>query len=214
MTSFFDAATSYPTLLYTLLLGVMLFYWLLALVGVVDIDSGGLNIEGDLQADASVDDLGELAAFLVALGLSGVPFSVVVTLLTLFAWTVSCLAGMWLIPLLPTYPIQLVGGTVVLVASLALAIPATARCIRPLRGLFVTHRALSNGSLVGQDCTVLTGSVDEKFGRAEVATRGAALNISVWAETPNQLGKGSPARIIDYDAAGERYLISARPADF
>lgn len=214
MISFFDAATSYPTLIYTLLLGVMLFYWLLALVGVVDFDSGSFNIETDLQADASVDDLGELAAFLVALGLSGVPFSVVVTLLTLFAWTVSCLAGMWLIPLLPTSPIQVVGGTAVLLASLALAIPATARSIRPLRGLFVTHRAVSNGSLVGQDCVVLTGTVDEKFGRAEVATRGAAFNIRVWAETPNSLGKGSPARIIDYDAAGERYLITTRPADF
>jgi hypothetical protein len=192
----------------------VLFYWLLALAGVVDIDSVGLHIETDLQADASVDDIGELAAFLVALGLSGVPFSVVVTLLTLVAWTVSCLAGMWLLPLLPTYPVQLVGGTAVLVASFALAIPVTARSIRPMRGLFVTHRAVSNGALVGQDCTVLTGSVDEKFGRAEVSTRGAAFNIRVWAETPNDFGKGSLARIIDYDAAGERYLITPRPADF
>lgn len=207
MTSFFDAATAYPTIIYTALLGVVLFYWVLALIGVVDIDSA--DIDTDLQADAGVEDIGELAAYLVAFGLNGVPFSVVVTLITLTAWTLSCLAGMWLLPLVPTTLLQIVVGSAVLLASFAAALPVTARAIRPMRGLFVTHHAPSNTALVGQSCVVLTGSVDEKFGRAEVTTRGASLNIRVWAETPNQLHKGAQARIIEYDATGERYLIVA-----
>ncbi|MBS1160225.1 MAG: ubiquinone biosynthesis hydroxylase, UbiH/UbiF/VisC/COQ6 [Proteobacteria bacterium] len=209
MTSFYDAAISFPTVIYTTLLGVVMVYWLLALVGIVDFESTNLDMDSDLHADAHVDEISDLASYLVALGLNGVPFSVVFTLLTVFAWTTTCLAAMWLLPLVPTTLLRTVAGLGVLVGGLGLALPLTARMIRPMRGLFVTHTAMSNAALVGQSCRVLTSSVDEKFGRAEVATRGAGVNIKVWAETPNSLSKGSTARILEHDAAGERYLIVA-----
>ncbi|MFZ2266426.1 MAG: hypothetical protein WAV95_02500 [Azonexus sp.] len=209
MTSFYDAAISFPTAIYTTLLGVVMVYWLLALVGIVDFESTNLDIDSDLHADAHVDEISDLASYLVALGLNGVPFSVVFTLLTVFAWTTTCLAAMWLLPLVPTTLLRTVAGLGVLLGGFALALPLTARMIRPMRGLFVTHTAMSNAALVGQTCRVLTSSVDEKFGRAEVATRGAGVNIKVWAETPNSLSKGSTARILEHDAAGERYLIVA-----
>jgi len=208
MTSFFDAVLAYPTMVYTVLLGVVLFYWLLAIVGLVDLESSGLEIETELQADAEVGDLGTLAGFLVALGINGVPFSIVVSLMVLLSWTFSCLFGMWLLPLVPTALLSAVAGTGVLILCPLLALPITARLIRPMRGLFVTHNAMSNHQLVGQTCKVLTGHVDERFGRAEVSTRGAGVNISVWAETPNDLAKGSVARIIEYDPARQRYLIA------
>lgn len=211
MTRFLDATVAYPTVIYSTLLGVVLVYWILALIGVVDFDDASIDIDSDLQADADAEDIGELAAFLVAFGLNGVPFSVVVTLMTLIAWTLSCLAGMWLLPLVPTSILQIVAGTGVLLVSLAVAVPITARAIRPMRGLFVMHRAVSNNELVGQACVVLTSSVDENFGRAEVSTRGTGLNIRVWAASPNQLNKGARAIIIEYDSAGERYLIVAEP---
>lgn len=217
MTSFYDAAIAFPTAIYTTLLGVVVVYWLLALVGIVDFESTNLDVHhelhvdahAELHADAHTDELSDLASYLVALGLNGVPFSVVFTLLTVFAWTTTCLAAMWLLPLVPTTLLRTVAGLGVLLGGFALALPLTARSIRPLRGLFVTHTAMSNASLVGQSCVVLTSSVDEKFGRAEVATRGTSINIRVWAATPNTLGKGSAARILEHDAAGERYLIVA-----
>jgi hypothetical protein len=145
----------------------------------------------------------------VALGLNGVPFSVAVSLLVLVSWTVSCLGGEWLLPLVPTTLLQLLAGTVLLVASAVIAIPITAVAIRPLRGLFVSHTAVTNAALVGQLCRVVTGVVNEKDGRAEVARRGASLNIRVWATTPNTLKRGSQALIVEYDEVAGRYLIAA-----
>lgn len=211
MTRFLDATVAYPTAVFSTLLGVVLVYWFLALIGVVDFDNASVDIETDVQADADAEDIGELAAFLVAFGLNGVPFSVVVTLMTLIAWTFSCLAGMWLLPLVPTSILQIVAGTGVLLVSLTVSVLITARAIRPMRGLFVMHRALSNNDLVGQSCIVLTTSVDENFGRAEVSTRGAGLNIRVWSVSPNQLSKGARAIIIEYDNSRERYRIVAEP---
>lgn len=62
---------------------------------------------------------------------------------------------------------------------------------------------------MGQQCKVLTQTVDEKTGRAEVAQRGANLNIRVWAATPNKLSRGALARIVAYEEDTSRYRIEA-----
>jgi hypothetical protein len=208
MGNFMEAVTGYPTAIYTVLLGVVLVYWVLAMLGLVDIEHHGIDV--DLaHADGDAEDVGDLASYVVAMGLNGVPFSVAVSLLVLVAWVVSCLGGEWLLPLVPTTLLKLVAGTALLVASAVVAIPVTAVAIRPLRGLFVSHTAVSNAALVGQTCKVVTGVVNEKDGRAEVARRGASLNIRVWALVPNTLKRGSIALILEYDEVAARYLIAA-----
>lgn len=207
MVSFLDAVVAFPTAIFTTLLGVVVFYWVLALLGLVDFDSG----EADLDVDPAMTDpdLGSLAGIIVAFGLHGVPITIVVSLLVLQSWTLSCLGAMWLLALLPgTVPVY-VGGTLLALASVSLAVPITARMLRPLRGLFVTHSAISNASLVGQRCKVLTQTVDERNGRAEVPQRGANINIRVWAHTPNPLARGSTARITAYEEKTARYRIEA-----
>jgi hypothetical protein len=148
-----------------------------------------------------------VASYVVTFGLDGVPFSIAISLVVLYGWVGSCLAGMWLQPLVPAGLLGWLAGTAVFGAASALAIVLSARTIRPLRKLFVTHAAISNAALVGQLCRVVTGSVDQRVGRAEVAQRGASINIRVWAKVPNALTRGSPARIVDYDAERSRYLI-------
>lgn len=211
MDRFIDAAIGYPTAVLTALLLVVLVYWLLALVGWVDFESTGIDLELAPQTEGDAGELSTLAGYVMALGLSGVPFSIVVSLLVLVAWTLSCLAGEWLMPWVPTLLLHIVVGTGVLLLSVALAIFVTALLVRPLRGLFVTHQAMGNASLVGQTCTVMSQRVDERHGHAEVAQRGANLQIRVHAETPNTLTKGMPAYILEYDDAANRYLIRGEP---
>ncbi|MDZ4359590.1 MAG: DUF1449 family protein [Variovorax sp.] len=209
MGDFMGAVTGYPTAIYTVLLGVVVIYWVLAVVGMVDFESSGIDVDLHTHADGDTSDMGQIASYVVAFGLNGVPFSVAVSLLVLVAWTLSCLGGEWLLPLVPTMVLKLLAGTVLLVVSAALAIPVTAVAIRPLKRLFVSHTAVSNAALVGQVCRVVTGVVNEKDGRAEVARRGAGLNIRVWAPTPNALKRGSHALILEYDEVAARYLIAA-----
>ncbi len=208
------AAFSYPTAILSALLMIVVFYWLLALIGLVDFETGGgvdldIDADPDLHVDGDATDISVLASYMVALGLNGVPFSVVVSLLVLISWTVSCLLAEWLLPWMPITPIRYAIGTGVLLVSIGFAILLTARIVRPMRKLFVSHSAISNASIVGQTCKVVTGSVSETFGRAEVATQGTPLNIRVWARTPNLLCKGSSARIVDYEEGSGRYEITA-----
>ena len=200
MGGFLDAAVAYPTAIYTTLLGVVLIYWVMAMLGMVDFESTGIDLDLDLHADGEVADLGTLAGYVVGFGL-----------IVLISWTLSCLAGMWVLSWVPTTVLQILLGTFVLLASFAASIPVTARIVRPMRALFVSHSAIGNAALVGQSCKVLTQKVDDRQGRAEVARLGASINIRVWADSPNDLTKGSMALILAYDEAAGRYLIAAEP---
>jgi hypothetical protein len=213
MSEFLAAAFGFPTVIFTALLGVVLFYWALAIIGLVDFTHHGLDV--DLDVDPNIHthlagvavEISTLASYVVAMGLNGVPFSVVVSLVVLFAWTFACIASAWLMPLIPTTVLRAAAGLGVAVAAVAISIVLTARAVRPLRPLFVTHGAKTNASLVGLPCKVVTGSVDHKVGRAEVQQRGAAINVRVWAATPNAFTRGSSARLVEYDAASARYRI-------
>lgn len=205
--TFVDAALSFPTGLLTALLGVVLVYWLLALVGLADFEADGLGGDLDLHADVDASELSGAAALLVGLGLGGVPFSIAASLVVLLAWTFCCLAAMWVLPTEPGLLMRWGAGTGVLLLSLVWGVLLTSRLIRPLRPLFKTHGAQLNAELVGQACTVLTGSVDEKLGQAEIKQSGASLNVRVWAPSPNEFKRGSTARIAEYDAARGRYRI-------
>ena len=227
MSSLFAALTSFPAVVYTVLLGVVLVYWLLAIIGLVDFEAGAdVDIGADAADAGDIGDAGDagdagdggpeglsgLAAWLVAFGLNGVPFSIVVSLLALVGWFLTGMASLTLLPLVPD-ALRWAAGAGVLLAAAALSIVIAAQLVRPMRGLFVTHRAISNAALVGQVCKVLTGVVDERQGRAEVAQRGAGINIRVWAPAPNSLRRGDAALITEYDPARQRYRIDALPPD-
>lgn len=209
MSEFIAFVFGFPTIVYSVMLAVVLVYWLAALVGIVDFGESDIDIDIAEHADVSVDDLGTIASYVVAFGLSGIPFSIVVTLLVIIGWTLSTLAGIWVLQWVPTWPLQIAAGLFALAACFALSIVLTARIVRPLRGVFVTQYAKHNSDLIGQTCIVTTGTVDEKQGYAEVKQRGAGILIQVWAPSPNPLQRGSQALVLEYDAAARRYLIQA-----
>lgn len=211
MDRFIDAALSYPTAIFTVLLLLVLVYWLLALVGFVDFESSGLDLEVELQADGDPGELSTLAGYAVAMGLHGVPFSIVVSILVLLSWTLCCLAGQWVLVGMSGLMLG-VSGTVILFLSLAASIPLTALLIRPMRGLFVIHHAIGNASLVGQTCVVLSQRVDERFGRAAVAQQGTHIQIRVWMQPPQTLVKGDKAQIVAYDESTRHYLVRPLPS--
>ncbi|WP_137937441.1 ubiquinone biosynthesis protein [Chitinivorax sp. B] len=218
-----DAILSFPTIVYTILLVVVVTYWLLAIVGLVDFSHGhhghmewhdlahGHGHDTHFPADAhghGETDVSTIASFAMAMGLSGVPFSIVVSLIVFFAWVISALVGEYVLVWVPTQLLRILFGLAVMAGAFAMALPLTALTIRPMRPLFVVHNAPHNAGLVGLPCRILTLTVDEKFGQAEVTHQGSTFNIKIWAPTPNGLTKGSISALLDYDQKTGRYEVA------
>ncbi len=211
--------TSFPTAVPTVLLSVLMIYWLMSIIGVVEIGES-LDLHGDVghldgieaaHGGQEMPDFHTLAGYLVALGLGGVPLSVVASVLVFVTWLATALLHQYVIAFLPTDTLRMLSGVAVLAFSAALSIPIAARLIKPMRGLFVKHTARSNSSLVGLDCRIVTEKVDPGFGRAEVANAGGGINIRVWASAPNDLRKNSTAIIVAYDETTRQYEVQAAP---
>ena len=218
MNNLLNILTEWPTIVYSVLLCVALLYWLLGIVGLVDVshhgidfDHGGMEVHGDAHGDVHTesDHLPTVASYAVAFGLTGVPLSLVLTLLTIFGWTATALATRYLLPLLPDGMTRTLIGLLILVLALIPAIFFTALFSRPLRGLFASHPAPSNESLIGLQCRVTTLKVTENFGQGAVANRGANYNIKISAKLPNHLNKGTMVAIVGYDPSTQRYRVQA-----
>lgn len=222
---FTSIISSFPTAIPSVLLIVILLYWALAIFGLVELNKGHAHFEighhgvghhpiahidhhPDLHHghDSDHHELSGLASLLMVLGLNQIPFSIVLSLLTLFTWVLTYLSHRYLLIALPDF-LRWILGAVALVVLATAALPITALCLRPMRRMFVIHNAVNNASFVGQTCRVLTLEVTENFGRAEVSGLGAGYNIRVWAKAPNQLKKGSMALVVGYDSKLQQFEV-------
>lgn len=182
MSDFFTAILAFPTVLFTIPLGVVLLYWLLVLLGGLDLD---LFDDGDGGDPGGTLDL---------LGLGGVPATFALSVLVFVSWAL-CLLGTELLELRDVHPGV---GTGVVALSVALSLPLAALVVKPLRRFFELDRAVEHGSLVGKVCTVKTLRVDERYGQAEIADGGAGLLVQVRAQPDLGLKQGDRAIVYEY----------------
>ena len=215
--SLWQMLSSFPSAVPTVLLAVLLIYWLLSMLGMIDMGDAidlHLDIDAGHASHAGHEGVPDLAGYLVALGLGGVPLSVAASVIVFFTWLFTALLHQYVLAWMPGGVVGAAAGVATLVLAAGLSLPVSARVLKPMRGLFVKHAARSNESLVGLDCRIVTQRVDQSFGRAEVEGDGLSLNIRVWAAVPNALGKNSRAVILAYDPATQQYEVGAAPAAF
>lgn len=206
MEAFINNIFHYPTVLFTVLLLVLALYWLFAILGMVDIDV--LDLDMDVDTDVDLDGLAGLAGLLVTLGLTGVPVTVVITLLSLLAWLISYFAVhlffFWDSGTLMSYLV----GTAVVPVAVALSIPVTAQLIKPLKPLFKkAYLPPPEKVLLGRVCAVRSTRVDERFGEASVDLDGASLILRIRASADKNLKKGDAIVLIEHRPDDNTYWV-------
>ncbi|WP_156722147.1 hypothetical protein [Streptomyces apocyni] len=203
MGEFLHAAISFPTVLFTGALVVVLCFWLLAAFGAADTDA----FDGD-----SGTGIG-------AAGLGGVPVTVAVSLLTVFAWFTSLVGTV----LLDRWGVTGAAATAAAFGVLVFAVLASWRLTRlflkPLSSLFPDEPPPSRLDFVGCTCTIRTSRVDDGFGQAEVAADDGSTAVvqvrqtaeDLAAHPPDALTFGSTALLYAYDDAGEFFWAAPHP---
>jgi hypothetical protein len=165
---------------------VVVGYWIVVIVG-------GADPEGD--ADGGDAGSGPLSF----IGLTGVPASVIISLLVVLAWFGS-LAGAELLTALPLW--------LVLVASIVAAWVITRLALIGLARIWPHGPAASRADFIGQTCVIRTGTVTRTFGQAEVhAPDGSSAIVQVRQTGADNLRAGMTAVLYDVDPEGEFFWV-------
>jgi hypothetical protein len=210
---FLDLAFSFPTVVYTTALAVMLGYWLLVLVGVFGFDLGtDLGSDGALDAktgalEAKGAALDAKGGVLEALGFGVIPGTVVLSILVFWSWVLSMLGSLTLGPALGgLLPLWASGLTLLLMAGFLSALLSMAS-VKPLRPLFTIVVAPTRRQLLGKVATVASGTVNARHGQASLEDGGAGLLLQVYCPKQNQLKKGDRVLLLEYDDKLEAYEV-------
>ncbi len=195
---------------YTLLLLLVVLYWLTVLAGVLDLGSLDLDapdVDGDVDLD--VPDAGVDAGFFGGLleyfNLRKVPFSIMVSAFALSLWVVGMLANHYL------------HGTRSALLGLALLLPNillsahVAKFVTlPLVPLFRGMRTevAASRDLVGSRVIVTSSKVDATFGLAEIREVGAPITLMVRTEGGETLSKGAEAVILRSEPEKSVHIIT------
>ncbi len=216
-----------PTGIFTVLMGLVVLYWILFLIGSLDLDflggAEGLDGAAEGAAEAAAEGAAEAAAeaasegaaegavgLLHALKLRTVPVTIALSFIAFFAWVLSWIGMRTLGALLPDVLAQIL---VFVVAALG-GVVAASFAVRPFARLFRDNHATRDAHLVGKVVTITTGRVDARFGQATCETGGASLILEVRARPGSagqKLTRGDQGLLIDYDGAARVFYVE--PAD-
>ncbi len=234
MVRFLQVIVSLPTVVFTVLVGVSLLYWLSVVLGALDVEILGGADGADGGADGAADgahdgghDGGHDAAdggdgdggdhdggAFSALGgmeLRKVPVTVRVSFVAIFGWLVSALGALTLAAPLARLGVPAVVFDVGLaLVSLVLAVRLAGFAARPLAPVFAGTNAQRKKHLVGQLAEVCTGRVDARFGQVMVHDGGAGLILDA-RHDGEALKRGDRVVITAYDE--DKSLVSVEPID-
>lgn len=223
MAAFFSFALSFPTVIYSFFLCVSVILWLLTIVGVLDLNTGDADL-GDI-GDADVGDLAhpgdlmvesheggastaaEAMGLLSRMGLSGVPVTLLVTLLALFGWLISYFIQLLLLSHIPLIILYYPAGLVAFFVALAASIWITARVCKPLRKAFRNSHAASNRSFIGQTATVTSMSVSSTYGEATINNDGSAFILHIRADAANKFKRGDKVVLLEFVSGENAYRV-------
>lgn len=204
MDLFLQIALSFPTLVFSVLLAVAVVYWLLAVMGL-------FNIEVPLMPEGEAD-IGGMPALLARLRLDGVPLPLILSVLSLLAWLGCYFTDYFLLRHLPADALRWLFGAGTVIGAFVVATPLTGLILAPLRGLFAKLPAVDSVSLLGRVAVVRSPEVSLANGQAEIDDGGAGLILQVRAE-PGQFRRGDRVVLVDYLATQNAYRVIADRAD-
>jgi hypothetical protein len=185
------ASLQFPTVVFTIGLGIALVYWSSVVLGALDID-----LLGHAHGHGGHHDLD--------LGLGAVPATISISIVLLAGWCGSLLA-------MRAWEPTGVGAALVLPGALIAALAVTAVAVRPLAPVFALREGKSNSDYVGHTCSITTGHVDDGFGQATVEDGGTVLVIAVRCDRPGKLARGDQALIVEFDRDRQAYVVEPSP---
>lgn len=231
MMEVFTEATRLVNLPFTLLLGLVVFYWFLVALGMLDIhlfsdvshdlhtDSDvDVHLDGDAHAEVHADGDGDhdsgavhagawWADALTFVNVGQVPVMVVFSVLSLCLWLGAMIGSYYFSKGSALLSLALLLPNIIFAAVL------TRYVTKPLKPLFrmLTKDYDEAIEIIGGRCKVITSSATPQFGQAELQTSGAPIVLNVRTVDDSVLPKGAFAVIVREDKERGLHFIAPLP---
>ena len=198
---FITKISLYPTVIFTGLVMFVTLYWLVSLIGIVDMDT----IEfGDSGSDTNVSDLSSTGFFtglMLKFGLYGVPLIIILSLVSLIGWLLSYVYTSFLHQRIDSGILYYLFGTGALVFVLVVSMWLTGIIISPIRKSIAKTPKRNAANNIGKTAIVRTLSVTDKHGEAELNDGGAGLILKIRRDSDSveqPLKQGDKVVLVEY----------------
>lgn len=212
MNPFYQNIASFPTAIFTFLLALVALYWVVAVLGLVEIDVLDFDIpdaDGSLagaeNSELSTPDV--LAGLMLKIGLHGVPVTIIISFIALFGWLCCYYLVHFLLGMLPDGFFRLLAAVPIFMVSLFVAVVITSVVIKPLRPLFRKAQQHTEKLVLGQVATVRTSKVNSSFGEATLEDGGAGLILKVRATGEEVFKRGDKVVLLEYLQDDNTYRV-------
>ena len=210
MNDFLLTIVSFPTVIFTIVLGVAILYWICAAFGLLEVEILDVdlpNLDGQLHAHAEHSFAETFAGILLRLGLNGVPVTIIITFIAIVGWFISYYLSYFEWLMFGYGWLRFLIGIPVFIFSLYLAVLVTAQLIKPLRKLFAKTEQFVEKKILGQTAIVRSSTVDSSFGEANFDDGGAGLIVKVRAIGDQQFARGDRVVLLEYRAQQHVYNV-------
>lgn len=210
MNPFHQTVTSFPTVIYSALLLVCMLYWVVAVLGLVDLDILDMDYDGDIDAVDSVEAQNGIAGLLLKFGLSGVPLTVIISLVSLFGWLLCYYASYFASQYIPTTLLNIVASVLIFFIASYIAILMTAQVIKPIRKLFAKLDIDETKHILGQTVVVRSSVVNQDRGEAFMNDGGAGILLNIRSSVGDEFKKGDEVVVIEQLNDSNLYRVIAK----
>jgi len=214
MNPFHQTVTSFPTVIYTFLLVICAMYWIIAMLGMVDLEVLDMDMDGDIDINDSLEAQHGLAGVLFKLGLNGVPLTIILTIIAVLGWMLCYYAVYFAGPFVPNFwPLELLFEIAIFLTVTFVTILITAQIIKPIRKLFKKLEADETKHIVGQVVIVRSGVVNKERGEGLMEDGGAGLLLQIRATGNDEFVKNDEVVVIEENRERNLFHVIAK-ADF
>lgn len=190
----------------TVLLIFVIVYWLIVILGVIDIDTVDIDLDVDVDVDADIDvevELGGLASVLSFFNIGHMPLMIFITFFSLPLWVASILINDFLgiqsfLPGLITF-IPIFIGSLFMAKFLTIPIAKFYRKIR--------QDTEAVKYIVGQICVAKLPISDRSLSQAEIKVNGTSVLINAKTRNGLSIAKGEQALVIEHNEGKKYYYV-------
>jgi len=182
----------------TILLIFIVVYWLIVVVGIVDVDS--LDIDVDSDVDLDVDGLTSVLAFF---NLDQLPLMIFLTFYTIPLWVVTLIGN-------DLFGFEsFAAGMIVLVPSMIFCLFIAKFLTIPFALFYRKVRTETEAvkDIVGKICVAKLPITSDRKSQAEINVSGTSVLISVKTRDGFTVNKGETALVIEHEKNSNLYYV-------